>query len=153
MLKQYPLTYLEAFVAGNTGYYAFTPKIDAAQTYNYQGGIRFVFETVPAGGDPLDLHTVQPAFLSKARELLAIYARGWRRVPILELFLFCASLYLAAPDCRALPAAQKARPRSRRLPPRRALPRRLPPLSCQRLFPLLPAGCGGRNPAAGVGKI
>lgn len=90
MLKEYPLTYIESFVAGNTGYYAFTPKIDAARTFNYQGGIRFVFETVPAGSDPLDLHIAQPTAFAKARELLAIYARGWRRVPVLELFLFCA---------------------------------------------------------------
>ncbi len=90
MLKQYPLTYLQSFVAGNTGYYAFTPKIDAARTYNNQGGIRFTFETIPAGDDPLDLHTTQIAALQRARELLAMYARGWRRVPVLELFLFCA---------------------------------------------------------------
>ena len=91
MLKKYPLTYLEAFVAGSTGYYAFTPKIDAARTYHYQGGTRFLFETVAAGDDPLDLHTVQPPAFAGARALLAMYARGWRRVPILELFLFCAS--------------------------------------------------------------
>ena len=90
MFSQYPLSYLEAFVAGNTGYYAFTPKIDAARTYHYQGGIRFTFETIPAGNDPLDIHTTQIAGLQKARELLAMYARGWRRVPGLELFLFCA---------------------------------------------------------------
>ncbi len=90
MLREYPLTYLESFVAGSTGYYAFTPKIDAARTYHYQGGIRFVFETVPAGGDPLDLHTAQIPAFARARELLAMYARGWRRVPVLELFLFCA---------------------------------------------------------------
>lgn len=100
MLGEYPLTYLEAFVAGSTGYYAFTPKIDAARTYHNQGGVRFVFETVPAGADPLDLHTTQLPALQKARELLAMYARGWRRVPVLELFLFCAGytwlLFIAA---------------------------------------------------------
>jgi len=91
MMKEYPLTYWEAFVAGSTGYYAFTPKIDAARTYNYQGGMRFLFETVAAGDDPLDLHTTQIAAFAGARELLAMYARGWRRVPVLELFLFCAA--------------------------------------------------------------
>lgn len=89
MLKRYPLTYLEAFVAGNSGYYAFTPKIDAARTYNYQGGIRFVFETYELGADARYLHTTQIPALEKARELLAAYARGWRRVPGLELMLFC----------------------------------------------------------------
>ena len=89
MLAKYPLTYLEAFVAGNSGYYAFTPKIDAARTYNNQGGIRFVFETYDLGADPRYLHTVQIPALAKARELLAAYARGWRRVPVLEWALFC----------------------------------------------------------------
>ncbi|NLI22403.1 MAG: hypothetical protein GX418_12770 [Clostridiales bacterium] len=89
MLRRYPLTYLEAFVAGNSGYYAFTPKIDASQTYNFQGGIRFVFETYDLGPDPRYLHTVRIAALESARVLLAAYARGWRRVPVLEWFLFC----------------------------------------------------------------
>lgn len=89
MFAKYPLTYVEAFVAGNTGYYAFTPKIDSARTYHYQGGIRFVFETVALGEDPLYLHTTQIAPLAKARTLLAMYARGWRRLPLMELLLFC----------------------------------------------------------------
>jgi len=89
MLQKYPLTYLESFVQGNSGYYAFTPKIDAARTFNYQGGIRFVFETYDLGADPRYLHTVQIPALAKARQALAAYARGWRRVPVLELFLFC----------------------------------------------------------------
>ena len=89
MLQKYPITYLEAFVAGNSGYYAFTPKIDAARTYNLQGGIRFVFETYDLGADARYLHTQQIAALERARTLLAAYSRGWRRVPVLELFLFC----------------------------------------------------------------
>ncbi|MDD3214583.1 MAG: DUF6020 family protein [Eubacteriales bacterium] len=89
MFAEYPITYLEAFVGGNSGYYAFTPKIDAARTYHYQGGIRFVFETYDLGDDPLYLHTTQIAALSGARTLLAAYSRGWRRVPVLELTLFC----------------------------------------------------------------
>lgn len=89
MLGRFPLPYLEAFVAGNSGYYAFTPKIDAARTFNHQGGIRFVFETYELGEDPRYLHTVQPAALRGMRLLLAAYARGWRRVPVLALFLFC----------------------------------------------------------------
>ncbi len=89
MAQKYPLTYIEAFVAGGSGYYAFTPKIDAARTYNYQGGIRFVFETYDLGPDPRYLHTTQPAALAGARTLLAAVARGWRRVPVLELLLFC----------------------------------------------------------------
>jgi hypothetical protein len=91
MLRKYPLTYLETFVAGSTGYYAFTPKIDSARTYNFQGGVRFYFESSSIGTDPRYLHTAQIPAFAKARELLAMYARGWRRVPVLELFLFCAA--------------------------------------------------------------
>ena len=91
MAAKYPLTYLEAFVAAGSGYYAFTPKIDAARTYNAQGGIRFVFETYDLGPDPRYLHTAQPAALAGARTLLAAFARGWRRVPVLEMFLFCGT--------------------------------------------------------------
>ncbi len=89
MLRKYPVTYLEAFVACNSGYYAFTPKIDASRTFNNQGGIRFVFETYDLGADPRYLHTEHIPALEGARTLLAAYARGWRRVPVLELFLFC----------------------------------------------------------------
>jgi len=89
MFARYPLTYLEAFVAGNSGYYAFTPKIDAARTYHYQGGVRFVFETYDLGDDPRYLHTTQIAAFAGARTLLAAYSRGWRRVPVLEMLLFC----------------------------------------------------------------
>ncbi|MCE5344309.1 MAG: DUF6020 family protein [Eubacteriales bacterium] len=97
MLAKYPLTYLESFVAGGSGYFAFTPKIDAARTYHLQGGIRFVFETYTLGDDPRYLHTTQIAGLAKARELLAAYTRGWRRVPMLEIALFCPTyLWLLA---------------------------------------------------------
>ncbi len=103
MLQKYPLTYLEAFIAGGSGYYAFTPKIDAARTFNYQGGIRFVFETYALGDDPRYLHTTQPAALAGVRTLLAAWARGWRRVPLLELLLFCPTYtWLLAAACHAL---------------------------------------------------
>ena len=110
MFREYPLTYLEAFVAGSAGYYAFTPKIDASRTYNYQGGVRFTFETVPAGADPLDLHTAQIPAFQMARELFAAYARGWRRVPVLELFLFCAAYtWLLAAAALSLIRQKRAR--------------------------------------------
>ena len=89
MLGKYPVTYLEAFVAGNSGYYTLIPKIDSARTYNYQGGIRFVFETYSLGDDPRLLHTTQLPALAKARSLLAAYARGWRHIPLLQLLLGC----------------------------------------------------------------
>ncbi|MFH1512052.1 MAG: DUF6020 family protein, partial [Bacillota bacterium] len=91
MMRIYPLTYLETFVAGSTGYYAFTPKIDAARTFNNQGGVRFYFESFNVREDERYLHTAQIPAFQKARELLAMAARGWRRVPVLELFLFCGT--------------------------------------------------------------
>ena len=90
MFAKYPLPYLQAFIAGNSGYYSFTPKIDAARTFNNQGGIRFVFETYSLGDDSRYLHTVQIPALEKARVLLSAYSRGWRRVPGLALCLLCA---------------------------------------------------------------
>ncbi len=86
---KYPVTYLEAFIAGNSGYYSFIPKIDSARTYNYQGGLRFVFETYELGDDPRFLHTAQLPALAPLRSALAAYARGWRHIPALMLLLCC----------------------------------------------------------------
>ena len=88
MLQKYPQTYLESFVAGNSGYYAFTPKYEGV-TYNQQTGLRFVFETYELGEDARFLHTRQPEALAKARELLAMFARGWRHIPIASFLYLC----------------------------------------------------------------
>lgn len=90
MLGKYPLTYAEAFFAGNVSYYAFTPKI-GGETYNQQAGNRLVFETYSLGDDPRFVHTSQPERLSGARTLLAIFARGWRHIPLLSLLYCCAA--------------------------------------------------------------
>lgn len=90
MLKKYPLTYAEAFFAGNMSYYAFTPKIEG-ETYNNQAGNRLVFETYSLGDDPRFLHTTQPAALGAVRTLLALFARGWRHIPLLGLMYACAT--------------------------------------------------------------
>lgn len=94
MLKKYPLTYAEAFFAGNVSYYAFTPKFEGA-TYNNQAGNRLVFETYELadsrGQDPRFLDTTQVSMLEGARALLAAFARGWRHIPILSLLYACAS--------------------------------------------------------------
>lgn len=88
MLKKYPLTYAEAFFAGNLSYYTFAPKFEG-ETYNYQAGNRLVFETYDLGEDARYLHTTQPAALAGARTLLAAFARGWRRIPLLVLLYVC----------------------------------------------------------------
>ena len=90
MLAKYPLTYLEAFVAGNSAYYAFLPKLEGA-TYNNQAGNRFVFEMHPQISTNLGVHTayVMPG---KLRDLTAILARGFRHIPGLSL-LYCCAFY------------------------------------------------------------
>lgn len=90
MMKRYPLTYLEAFFAGNLSYYTFMPKLEG-ETYNNQAGNRLVFETYELGDDPRYLHTTQWAALEPVRTLLAAFARGWRRIPILQMLYACAS--------------------------------------------------------------
>ncbi len=94
MLPKYPLDYLESFFAGNIGYYTFTPKIEG-ETYNNQAGNRLVFETYELGDsrgpDPRFLDTTQIAALEPVRTLLALFARGWRHIPLVSLLYACAS--------------------------------------------------------------
>ena len=90
MLKKYPLTYAEAFFAGNVSYYTFAPKIEG-ETYNNQAGNRLVFETYSLGEDPRFLHTTQIAALEPMRTLLSLFARGWRHIPLLGLLYACAA--------------------------------------------------------------
>jgi len=94
MLKKYPLDYLESFFAGNISYYTFTPKMEG-ETYNNQAGNRLVFETYELGDsrgpDPRFLDTTQIAALEPVRTLLALFARGWRHIPLMGLLYACAS--------------------------------------------------------------
>ena len=94
MLAKYPLDYLESFFAGNIGYYTFTPKIEG-ETYNDQAGNRLVFETYELGDsrgpDPRFLDTTQIAAMEPVRRMLALFARGWRHIPLLSLLYACAS--------------------------------------------------------------
>ena len=90
MLSKYPLTYAEAFFAGNVSYYTFAPKLEG-ETYNQQAGNRLVFETYELGEDPRFLHTEQIAALEGARTLLAVFARGIRHIPLLGLLYACAT--------------------------------------------------------------
>lgn len=90
MAAEYPLSYAEAFFGGSTGYYAFIPKMEGP-SYNNQAGNRLMFETYTLGDDPGYVHTRQIGFLSKVRTLLAAYAKGWRRIPLLSLLYCCAT--------------------------------------------------------------
>jgi hypothetical protein len=90
MLGKYPVTYLEAFVAGNSAYYAFTPKMEG-ETYNNQAGNRMVFETHPQVATHLDVHVSHIAALEGLRVLLAAFARGWRHIPLLSVLYQCAA--------------------------------------------------------------
>ncbi len=91
MAKKYPLTYAEAFFAGNVSYYCFTPKMEG-ETYNNQAGSRLVFENYinQMGDDPRLVH-VYPPVPEKIRTLAAMFARGWRHVPLLGLLYCCAA--------------------------------------------------------------
>jgi len=93
MLKKHPLTYAEAFFAGNVSYYTFAPKLEG-ETFNNQAGNRLVFETYELGDsrgpDPRFLDTTQIAALEPVRKLLALFARGWRHIPILGMLYACA---------------------------------------------------------------
>ena len=90
MLKKYPLTYAEAFFAGNVSYYCFTPKMEG-ESYNNQAGSRLVFENYinQMGDDPRLVHVSQP-IPEKLRSLAAMFARGWRHIPLLSLTYCCA---------------------------------------------------------------
>ena len=75
-------------------YYTFAPKIEG-ETYNDQAGNRLVFETYELGDsrgdDPRFLDTTQMGVLEPVRKLLALFARGWRHIPVLSLLYACAS--------------------------------------------------------------
>ncbi len=94
MMARYPLDYAESFFAGNIGYYTFTPKMEG-ETYNNQAGNRLVFETYELGDsrgpDPRFLDTTQIAALQPLRRGLALFARGWRHIPLLGLLYVCAT--------------------------------------------------------------
>jgi len=94
MFAKYPLDYAETFFAGNLSYYTFAPKIEG-ETYNNQAGNRLVFETYELGDsrgpDPRFLDTTQIAALEPIRQLLALFARGWRHIPVFGLLYACAT--------------------------------------------------------------
>ncbi|MDD3212476.1 MAG: DUF6020 family protein [Eubacteriales bacterium] len=83
MLAKYPSTYLQAFIANNSGYYAFTPFMEGI-TYLQQAGLRFVFQNYWEP-EPGELHTTQPESLKTARSFFISLATRWRTLPVLSL--------------------------------------------------------------------
>ncbi len=87
MFAKYPVTYLQAFIGNNSGYYAFTPKMEGF-THNQQAGLRFVFSNYWEP-DPGQLHTTQPDALAPARKLMMGIAQRWWTLPLLSyLYVF-----------------------------------------------------------------
>lgn len=87
MLPKYPVSYIQAFIGGNSGYYAFTPAYIGI-TYNQQAGMRFVFTTYGLEGEgQLSVSTI-PA-LEPLRNLLKGVAERWRTLPVLALLYVC----------------------------------------------------------------
>lgn len=87
LVQKYPETSLQAFLAGNVSYYAFTPKYDGI-TYNQQAGQRFVFTNYwePNEGE---LHTTQPEALTPLRNFMISFANRWWTLPGLAyLYVF-----------------------------------------------------------------
>ncbi|MDD3212479.1 MAG: DUF6020 family protein [Eubacteriales bacterium] len=88
MMLKYPVTYLQAFMAGNRGYYAFTPKYTGI-TYSQQAGLRFVYTSFDIEGEG-ELHTVQPEAFAGLRLYAAKIMEGFRTIPIIQLLFTCA---------------------------------------------------------------
>ncbi|MCL1854100.1 MAG: DUF6020 family protein [Clostridia bacterium] len=89
MMGKYPLTYAEAFVAGNSAYYAFLPKLEG-KTYNNQAGNRFVFEMHPQIAANLNVQASY-AMPESLRRFAAMAIRGLRHVPGLSVLYICAA--------------------------------------------------------------
>ena len=83
MLLKYPSDYIQAFIANNSGYYAFTPYMEGI-TYLQQAGLRFMFQNYWEP-NPGELHTVQPDWLQAPRAFMTALAFRWRTIPILSL--------------------------------------------------------------------
>ncbi|MDD3336349.1 MAG: DUF6020 family protein [Eubacteriales bacterium] len=82
-LQKYPQTYLEAFMAGNNGYYAFTPMYEG-MTYSQQAGARIVLYPYTFEGEG-QFQPVQLEALDPLRRLLSSWAQRWRTFPMLAM--------------------------------------------------------------------
>lgn len=88
MLGKYPVSYLQAFMAGNRGYYAFIPKYTGV-TYSQQAGMRFVPASYRIEGEG-ELNAPQPAALEGVRRLVYNVLERLRTLPMVQLLLGCA---------------------------------------------------------------
>ena len=87
LVRKYPLSSLQAFMAGNRGYYAFTPKYTGI-TYSQQAGLRFVYTSFDIAGEG-QLHTVQPAAFEGLRLKAAQAMEFCRTIPIVQMLFTC----------------------------------------------------------------
>ena len=87
MFKKYPITYIEAFIAGNKGYYSFNPPY-VGYTYSQQAGKRFFFVNYGIEGEG-QLASVQPESLAKLRNTVATTVERFRTIPIIQLLFTC----------------------------------------------------------------
>lgn len=87
LFRKYPLTYLETFVAGTNGYYAFTPMYEG-MTYSQQAGARIVLYSYNFEGEG-QLRTTQSDALQPLRNLLSGWALRWRTFPMLAMLYVC----------------------------------------------------------------
>lgn len=88
MLKKYPVTYLQAFMAGNRGYYSFIPKYTGI-TYSQQAGARFVYASYSIAGEG-QLDAAQLPQLEGMRNLINGLLERLRTIPVIQMFFSCA---------------------------------------------------------------
>lgn len=88
MLKKHPIPYIQAFMAGSRGYYAFTPKYTGV-TYSQQAGMRFVPASFHIEGEG-QLNAPQPQALDPLRSLAYSLLERLRTLPILQMLFTCA---------------------------------------------------------------
>ena len=87
MLKKYPVSYLQAFMANNSGYYAFTPMY-IGLTFNQQPGMRHQLFAFSLEGEG-QLNPIQPEAFAPARRLITAVVDRMRTLPVLSWLYLC----------------------------------------------------------------
>jgi hypothetical protein len=87
LVRRYPVTAIQAFMANNRGYYTFTPKYTGI-TYSQQAGLRFVYTGFDIAGEG-ELHAVQPEALRGLRIKAAQVMEAFRTIPIVQMLFTC----------------------------------------------------------------
>jgi len=87
MLQKYPVTYIQAFMAGSRGYYAFTPKYTGV-TYSQQAGMRFVPASFSIEGEG-QLNAPQPKELDGLRKIAYNLLERLRTLPMVQMLFVC----------------------------------------------------------------